>query len=532
MKLPNRNSPRWFSLTARSQWFNLAVIWLAWSIAIVAAYYHTNIVFLRAESGWYQAISQMPHRHQFLHYFTNSYHGHYTPFAFAAEIEISHWFGPRETPWKWRQLTGMVALATSLSVTAYAAAKSHGLARWNAIAVASGLTALFIFQPHMLEFVAWPVLIFFSGTLICSTLALFALIQLARNPTESKWIWLAAGAAYLSLHCTGLGLISVLATGAVLSGLLLGIFGGRLPQFSSSRRALLVALGTLVLVAMLHTFCMLYLRKTAPGGPSMDHLNPLMMVGLMAASFFSACQAILVFRLLPSFHAQLILSMWPWGVFLSLAAVILIVGLVRNYLRAPNTERLVQVVLHAFSVVAFAAFIFLGLVRSVAEPGDNWTLTYLLNSRYLVMANFALFGSFCAIAILVGRKAGRFCAILFLSLFLTVFAANKQYYHSAFPDLGSNFNVRHGKGWRAVAAMARECRAANLPVPDVSMRMISEFDWPLHYYEPLLQFSLGLKPDEKIQFVEWKGLDDAARQRYRMVAPSLSEVIKRLSLEN
>lgn len=524
MNIQASNPPRLISPATRKFALNLAAIWLAWAIAVTVAYYHTNIVFLRAESGWYQAISQTVHRHHFLPYFTESYHGHYTPFVFAAEIELSHWLGPRETLWKWRQLTGLVILATCLSATVYAAARSCGHMRWNAVAVAAGITALFVFQPHMLEFVAWPVLIFFLSTLIFSTLALLALVQLARNPAQRKWIWLAAATAYLSMHCTGLGLINVVVTAALFAGLLAGVYSGRFEEFSSSRRTLLVALVALLLVAGLHALCMQFLRTPVPGGPKMGHLQFSLVFGFIAAVFFSACQAILVFRLLPEFHAQLILSLWPWGIFLLLSAATLLVVLVRGCMRAPSAGRLVQLVLHAFSIVAFAAFIFLAMVRSVAEPYEDWTLGYLLSSRYLVMANFTLFGSVSALALSLGRNAGKFCAPIFVMLCLTVFAANKQYARSAFPKVGSNFVVSHGKAWRAITAMTRECRAANLPVPDAPMRMVSQFDWPLHYYEPLLRYSLKLKPDEKIAFVQWKELDAVTQERYHTAAPSLRRV--------
>lgn len=530
MIIQGHNLQRWFSAVARTFAFKLAVIWLAWSIVIIAAYYRTNIVFLRAESGFYQQISQSPHRHGLIHYFSDSYHGHYTPFAFAAEIELSHWFGPREAPWKWRQLTGFVILATCLSATVYAAAKSSGHAHWNALAVAAGTTALFIFQPHILEFVAWPVLIFFLGTIIFSTLALFALIQLARNPTQGKWIWLAAGTAYLSMHCTGLGLTSVLATAAVFSAFLAGIYWGRLKQFSSSRRTLLVALVSLLLIAAVHAFCMHFLRTSVPGGPKTDYLDISMLLGFIAAVFFSACQAIVVFRLLPAFHSELVASMWPWGVFVVVVAVSAVVALVRAYLRAPKVERLVQFVLHTFSIVAFAAYILLALARAVAEPTTDWTLGSLIASRYLVVANLTLFGSFTAIAVLLAGKVGRLCIPIFLMLGLTAFVTNKQYAKNAYPDLQSALVVPHGKTWRDIVSMVRECRAASLPVPDVPMQVLAEFRWPLHDYRDILRYSLRLEHDEKIEFLDWKQIDAAARQRYEEASPSLGKVFRTLKV--
>jgi len=521
---------RWFSPVARTFAFKLAVIWLAWSIVITVAYYRTNIVFLRAESGWYQAISQSPQRHNVIHYFSDSYHGHYTPFIFAAEIELSHWFGPREVAWKWRQLTGFVILATCLSATVYAAAKSSGQAHWNSLALAAGITALFIFQPHILEFVAWPVLIFFLGTIVFSTLALFALLQLARNPTQRKWIWLAAGAAYLSMHCTGLGLMSVLATAAVFAAFLAGIFCGRLKQFSSSGRQLLIALISLVLVAAVHVLCMQFLRTPVSGGPKTAYLDVSMVIGFIAAAFFSASQALVVLRLLPAFHSELVASMWPWGVFLVVAAGSTVVALAWGYLRAPKVERLVQFVLHTFSIIALATYILLGITRAVAEPSETWTLGYLIASRYLVMANFALFGSFTAIAVLLAGKTGRFCIPIFLMLGLTAFATNKQYAKSAYPDLQSALVVSHGKAWREIVSMTRECRAASLPVPDVPMRVLAEFPWPLRYYEPILRSSLKLKADDKIEFVDWKQMDPATQQRYQLASRSLGKVFKTLKV--
>ena len=398
------------------------------------------------------------------------------------------------------------------------------------MAIASGIPALFIFQPSMLEFVAWPVLIFFLGTLFFSMLALYALVQLARNPSQRKWIWFAVGAAYASTHCTGLGLINVLATAAVLGIFVLRVSYGRLPQFLDVRRTIIIALVTLAVVALLHVLCMQLFRTPPAQGAKTDYLNVWLALGLIAAAFFSAAQALIVFRFLPAFHSEVIMSLWPWSVFLIVLVVIFLVILVRQYQRAPNTGRLVQLVLHSFSIVAFASFLFLGLTRSVAEPDENWMLGYIIASRYLVMANFALFGSFTGLAILLAGKLGKFCAVVFVMLGLVSLVANKQYARSAFPDVQSTFTVSHGRAWRTIVSMARQCRAANLPVPDVPMKVVSEFPWPLHYYESLLRYSLKLKPDEKIDFVQWNQLDATTHRRYETAAPSIREAFKLLKV--
>jgi hypothetical protein len=74
---------------------------------VTLCYYDTNITFLRAESGWYQFVSRgepAPHYHTMRQFFTNSFHGHYSPLAFYTEFKLTYLIGPRESFWKWRQL--------------------------------------------------------------------------------------------------------------------------------------------------------------------------------------------------------------------------------------------------------------------------------------------------------------------------------------------------------------------------------------------------------------------------------------------
>jgi hypothetical protein len=271
-----------------------------------------------------------------------------------------------------------------------------------------------------------------------------------------------------------------------------------------------------------------FFRRPVEGGGTVTHLNLAIVFGFIAVAFFSAAQALVVFRFLPAFHEQLIMSMWPWGVFLIGCAGLALFAAGRAYLPAPTSERLVRFVLYAFSIMTFAAFILLGLTRSIAESQPNWALGYLVASRYLVLGNFALFGIFVAVSVLVMRKTGTLSVALSIALFLTAVAANEQYGRRAYPDLESRFAISHGKAWRAITSMAQQCRSAHLPVPDFSMAELAEFPWSLHYYESVLRSSLGLGQQEKIEFVDWKALDSAARENYRRTAKSLDEVRRTL----
>jgi hypothetical protein len=465
-------------------------------------------------------------------FFTKSYNGHYSPLAFYTELKLTYLIGPRETFWKWRQLGAVSVLATCFFFLAYTVARIHRIRHWGAVACAAGVSGVFVFQPLMRELIAWPFLVLQVAAAAVSALALYALVQWVKKPTNRKWIWLAVTFSYLSMHLVGYGLATVLATAAVLGACLAGIYSGQLKEFFPVRRTLLIALITMLLFAGIHGACMEFLRR-APlfrsSGPPVDITSVLT---FCVSLFLSAVRALISFNRPPSFNNQLPAGLWPWGLLLLILAASSLILLARSCLRRPTTERLSQFALHCFSIVAFCGFVSMAVARYLAEPDPSGLHNFLLGSRYLVPANLLLFGTFTAIAVKMTRCVGRVGIFLFIALGLTALVAGKQFGATDYKQLIPNGAISHAKAWRAIVSLSQECRAANLPVPNVPMGALTYefYDWDLKLYEPLLRYSLHLAPEQKIEFEAWEKVRGTEPKKYEAVAPSLNRVISLLKL--
>ena len=522
----------------RSRLLQIAAVWLAWSMAVTFCYYQTNVTFLRAESGYFQIVSHSapaPHYDMLRHFFTHSYNGHYAPLAFSTELELTYLIGPREPFWKWRQLAAVSFLATCLSLLVFSVARIHRLPGWHATVVAAGITAVFVFQPLLREFVAWPFLIFQLTAFILTALTVFALVQWTKAPTRKSWIWLAAAFSYLSMNAIGFGLATVLATAAVFAACLCGLYAGKLKQFLPVGRTLLAALATLLLFAAAHVICMQVLRPPGIHAPTLASVDsPSIDLGFSMMAFLDMMHALISFNPPPYFANPVVVgNLWPWGLFFLTLAISLLILRARACLREPSTEHLVQFALYCFSITAFFAFLAMMIARHVIDSDPSPIYTYLVGSRYLVPGNFMLFGSVAAVAVTASRRAPNAGALLFLILGLTALIAGRQFGVTTYRQIDPRAEISHAKAWRSLASLARECRAASLPVPNVPMAQLTEefFDFDLKLYEPLLKYSLHLPAEKKIDFEPWEKIRGAELQKYQSVAPSFRELTRLLKLQ-
>jgi hypothetical protein len=408
------------------------------------------------------------------------------------------------------------------------------LGRTQAMAIAAGVAAIFVFQPLMHEFVAWPFLVFQLGAFILYVLTLFALVQWIKAPERKTWIWLAALFSYLSMHVIGFGLATVSATAAVFIACLFGIYFGTLKQFAPARRALLAALITLLVFASVHGLLAAHPVTSAPHVVSLDRMA--VDLGFCAMAFVSMIQALFWFESPPppSYAEALMGNLWPWGLFLVVLAISFLVLRARSCLRQPTPDQLTQFCLHCFSLTAFCALVFMMVARHSIEPDPSPIQNYLLGSRYLVPGNFMLFGSFAVLAVMASRRAPNVGAVLFVILGFVALMAGRQFGATTYRKIDPRAEISHGKAWRSLVSLARECRAASLPVPNVPMAPLTEefFDFDLKLYEPLLRYSLHLPREERIAFEPWEKIRGAELQKYQSVAPSLQRITRLLKLDS
>jgi hypothetical protein len=201
----------------------LIAIFLFWWLLTAAVYRQTASNFLRAESGWFLFLSHsdpgLQHRFEKV-LLTKNFWGHYAPIAFVAEFETAKFAGTHGAFWKWRQITILALIATVLYLVARHGSSAFGLTNAPAILSAGALTAVLIFQVQMRDFIGWPFMIMQLGWLLFSLVALLSLLQIVQRPAERRWPWIAAAAAYASLHFLGLGIATVFATIITMIGIL------------------------------------------------------------------------------------------------------------------------------------------------------------------------------------------------------------------------------------------------------------------------------------------------------------------------
>ena len=505
-------------------------IFLLWWILTALVYHDTQSNFLRSESGWYLFLSQSPPVVQSNFQkdaLTMSFKGHYTPLGFLAEFATAKLVGTRGWFWKWRQITAVALLATMFFLFARTGGSALQLPRAKASFSAFGLTALLIFQPQMREFVAWPYMILQLGWLLCSTVALLGLVQMALRPTEIVWPWLTAGAAYTSLHFLGLGIATLAATGIGMAALQ-QIIRRATPSDASK---LTVPFLTMIALGALHAGIMWKFPR--PDGLALlPGWQPLPF--LAAALGFIPNFALATLRSLFSTSPVILGSFqttpdWPYGLAILLAFWFLLGCAFFQCLREPTARNRARLILQSFSSMFFLALIAMIAIRQWREPTTDGFASYLVGARYLIPSTFALAGIRAEFFFLVATAPIFLNALLNLSLGVCAILGHLQYAAHVYPKTMPLSMISHDLAWRSVVAMGRECRDANLAIPNVPLGALTQdfYDWDLKLFEPLLRADLKLPPGTSLQLRSWEGLPD---EYYRDV-PSLAQVKKRLLLE-
>ena len=507
-----------------------ALLVFALTVVIVSAVYRrVPIAFLRAESGWFLCLShsdEATQRAMVRSFFTQSSAGHYTPLAFVSEFETAKVVGTSRNFWKWRQLLAVSVVGAALFAMVGAIARVLTSATTQQLAIALALTTAVLFQPSMIDWVTCPFMIMQLGWLGLSAGALFFLTKLFSIPARPRWAWLAAGAAYASLHLSGLGLITVAATAAALVWL-------AFRRNDSMRHQAIRSCALMLIVAVLHAVMMLqpFSAAPSPGQPA----GLIFAVKYLFGFVFNFVVAGLLSFTFTSPHvpdAYSIAYCWPLGLLLVVFGA---VGLVR-YLRRSRSQstpsRELAAMLLLFSASGFAAMMALIAGRSMIRPDAFVVLPwFLVVSRYTIPLQFLFVGP---VILLLAWFAGRRPRLLVIGccvLIPTLIATQLAYQKNAMPFLIPGSRASHYTCWRLLVAAARECRATGLPLPNFSMAPLTrEFsEANVETFLPLLRHDLRLPPDEKIELAPLQTYRNSDPERYRP-APSVKVLEQKLEL--
>ena len=505
------------------------VVIVVLSLLVVAAVYRkTPMNFFRAESGWFlvESVSSKERQDKFQRdFFMRSYGGHYTPLAFIAEFQAAKLAGTNESFWKWRQILVLGLVAAALCGTVSGIASLFQLSRWGGWAIGAALAAGAVFRPEVMELISWPFMIFQLLWIAFFIPALYAAVRVASAPEQSRWPWIAVLSACASLQVSGLGLVTVAAVSAVFFGLLLVAMHSPSAMYGPHRKRIATALITLLGVAAIHGWAMLHLLPPHPTFSAPFRSICRLFLGFIANLAAAAAHTFMATAISEPDWRSLGYA-WPYGVLVIAASVLLIFWLVRKAFREPTPRNLTWCALHIFSISAFFAFIGLAAVRQLqAAPSldQAWmSLTYTtVYPRYIVPLHFTVIGSAIGAAVWLMQRAPRLAPAAFAVLVLAAITAQKDFQVTTFPYREPVWRISHGAAWRLVLATVRECRMAQLPVPNIPLGVLTQgwMDADMRVMEPLIRRDLRLAPEEKMEMIGWEEYT-AQRERYATV-PSL-----------
>lgn len=509
----------------------LLAVFLLWLLLAAIVYWPTESNFLRAESGWYLFLSHSPPdlQQRFMKVWaTRTYNGHYTPVAFVAEFVTARYVGTWAPFWKWRQITIVALLATLLSGLITDFGRLLGVSPPQRVLSAAALTALFVFQPRMTDFIAWPFMILQLLWLLLTVAALASLIKIVERPNSVAWPWVAIGAAYGSLNVLGLGLTTVGATAAVLAGLLSW-------EYRTARsKKLVMPLVTLLIAGGLHAFLMLILPRVE--GTLQNDRSPHF---LSAAFGFVPNFAIAALRALISgspltLRGTELQADWPYGVALIVILVVAVSAIAFQALRNQQSTPALRgsFVLATFGTVCFIALVIIISAREITHPSPNGFGNYLIGQRYVVPGGFALLGLVVLLFVRANAVPFSVSVVVNLVLVLSAITGNAQFRRYLYPSLEPKSVISHARAWQSIVTMTRQCQKAGLSIPNVPLGALTqEFaDWDLKLFEPLLRADLNVAAETSLEFVPWQQISAEPSEQYAKNVPALREVKENLKL--
>jgi hypothetical protein len=224
---------------------------------------------------------------------------------------------------------------------------------------------------------------------------------------------------------------------------------------------------------------------------------------------------------------------WPYGLAILLGFGFLFGSAFLRLLKEPTSLNRVKFILQAFASVSFVTLVAMVAIREWHEPSPHGFADFLSAARYLIPGTFALTGALTEAFFLLASVPLFLGAIFNVGLAICVIAGNLHYAAHVYPKLYPQATISHADAWRAIVAMARECRSANLLIPNVPLGALTQefYDWDLKRFEPLLRADLRVPRDALLQFTARPGLTDEIPDEYKRSVPSLGEVRKRLYLE-
>jgi hypothetical protein len=455
-------------------WFLVFTAALVFGVYCRSLNIHVNP--FRAESGVWLQMAFAPAAIQWdLIYLTffSSYNGHYLPIVFLAEFGQAKVFGTNEPLWFWRQMLVVGMFAVACATFAYYIARTVLPTAW-AITFAFGACFFFLFQPYVLEMVTWPMMAMQFLALTLMILSASMLVRYLNKPSTGRLgIFVLLG--YASMHASGVGIAmsgAALFTGASL----LVIFKYAEAVSENDVRGGLIALAGAAALTATHGYMMV---RGAPVPQAVG--EPLSMLGI-AIRFFAL--------LMDSIYAGLRSIIWAnggltsprfdrqnvdacCGVGFVVISILILIVLIRQYLRTNGKEYLYAFAVIAYPFVALLIYTALIVIRLRSIAPDDAVLPYLIGGRYVIFPSLFMFIMGSAIWLMLFRTVGKFSAIL--SFFCSIAAAIGAaiFVTTEMPGIWPNTMVDHMSAWNNVVQEVKTDTASGKPIKN---RILTDID--------------------------------------------------------
>jgi hypothetical protein len=504
-------------------------------LAVVLLHLSMNPEMLRSEAGYYQkfAHSSAAQQQAFLRgFWKTSSHGHYTPLAFSAEFYFARFAGLRPNIWRARQLLLAGFLAFCLFALARAAAMHTDVPEKISNLFAAGLTVVAVAQPVTRDILD----VLFHGIQLAWMTTVFgvawALVRLPYWSNTPARVWLIALLSYASMHVLGLGLGVVAGTLAVLGLLSLGVFLGQFAEWRPHARVLGRAFVVLLLLGSVHTIAMISLNiadQSAGGAARAFEWREL--VGLIALTPAAIIAGFSGAHLNSAFINELLSSAWPFGIAVLLAIVSFVGALFWRNKREPSPRIAAALLVAVFSAVLLFTLTAMIGKREMQEPSGTGLYGYLVGARYVLPMSVAWLGLAMSAVMLLTSRQMTVVTVATCLLGVAAVPAHFAFEARVRPKTDRLHGASHLQVWRDVAQVAREARAANLPVPNLPLERMALFGFvDVKFYEPILRDELHLPANEPIAFVDWPEVRDRRLPEFLAACPTLGKTAQLLDI--
>ena len=515
----------------------LAVALVLSFVAIFALHGQMQPEVLRAETGYYQVIAHTSPRHVrtlVRGFWTQSSHGHYTPLAFTAEFFFAKHAGLHPNWWRNRQLFLGALLTFLFFGLIRAAAEQTRPPPFAAALLAAAATLILVAQPLMRDLLQWPFHGLQIGWMIFATATGWALVRLPGSANKGPLLWLIALTAYGSMHVLGLGLAVVTGTVAVFSLILIGAVTGSFPEFKLQVRTLVATLIFLAVAGSAHALAMIVLNDApANAGLNSGRLPDWhQLVGLYVLFPISIVAGLVGARLDQGLIDGILHSAWAVGAAGLSAIGLFIAVLAKTKRQTRPSPRCAALFLSLFSAVMLITIVAMISTREMQEPNGGGLFVYLTASRYVLPITVSWLGIGLAALMLLSPRRLVFVAVVSSLFALGAIVGHHSYQSHVLAKAAPLHGASHIQVWRNLVQIAREARAANLPIPNIPLESLSYFPFvDFKFLEPLLHDELRLPPNEHDSFLDWKECREHRLAEYLTKCPTLLPTAQLLDLD-